>query len=729
LGYISLSENQLRENELRYRRVAQLTSDIAYSCLMDKEGSFIINWISGASKEITGYSNDEIKDKGCWRFLVLEEDNQIFLDNVISLDAGMESICQLRLRHKNGDIIWISSYAECVSEEEDQGQTILYGSITNITTNKLLKEELDKSESNYRFLVENSHDIIYQLDNKGIFLFASPAITKTMGYSLELLIGRSIREIIHPEDVALYRAVLQKVIDFGEKQESAEYRVRKLDGTWRWHMSNLTPYSDETGKIIGVIGVSRDITKQKEVEKNLLNQNILLEGVINAIPDVLAIQYPDHRIERYNKSGYDMLNMTQDQIGSKKCYELIGRSEECAGCATRLALKTKKLESVERYVPELDIYLDCHSNPILDEKGNILYVVEQLRDITDKKNEQLKIEFLSFHDQLTGLYNRRFYEEELKHLDTERNLPLTLAIMDVNGLKFSNDTFGHAYGDDILRKVAQILKEECQSDDIVARIGGDEFVIILPKTGSEQASLIVDRIRSSINNEKINSINLSVSFGWETKVNKDEEIEKVFKKAEDYMYRNKLSESDSIRHETIKVVMKTLYEKNNREEKHSKRVSEYCEKMGIAFGLGKEDVKELKIVGLMHDIGKITINDDILNKPFMLSDSEWSSIKRHPEIGYRILSSVNEYSNLAKFVLAHHERWDGKGYPKGLMGEEIPLQSRIIAVIDAYDAMTGYRPYRKSLDKEAAVKEILKNAGTQFDSQLVKIFVEQVLEN
>ncbi len=729
MGYISLSENQLRENELRYRRVAQLTSDIAYSCLMDKEGSFIINWISGASKEITGYSNDEIKDKGCWRFLVLEEDNQIFLDNVISLDAGMESICQLRLRHKNGDIIWISSYAECVSEEEDQGQTILYGSITNITTNKLLKEELDKSESNYRFLVENSHDIIYQLDNKGIFLFASPAITKTMGYSLELLIGRSIREIIHPEDVALYRAVLQKVIDFGEKQESAEYRVRKLDGTWRWHMSNLTPYSDETGKIIGVIGVSRDITKQKEVEKNLLNQNILLEGVINAIPDVLAIQYPDHRIERYNKSGYDMLNMTQDQIGSKKCYELIGRSEECAGCATRLALKTKKLESVERYVPELDIYLDCHSNPILDEKGNILYVVEQLRDITDKKNEQLKIEFLSFHDQLTGLYNRRFYEEELKHLDTERNLPLTLAIMDVNGLKFSNDTFGHAYGDDILRKVAQILKEECQSDDIVARIGGDEFVIILPKTGSEQASLIVDRIRSSINNEKINSINLSVSFGWETKVNKDEEIEKVFKKAEDYMYRNKLSESDSIRHETIKVVMKTLYEKNNREEKHSKRVSEYCEKMGIAFGLGKEDVKELKIVGLMHDIGKITINDDILNKPFMLSDSEWSSIKRHPEIGYRILSSVNEYSNLAKFVLAHHERWDGKGYPKGLMGEEIPLQSRIIAVIDAYDAMTGYRPYRKSLDKEAAVKEILKNAGTQFDSQLVKIFVEQVLEN
>ncbi|NTW05042.1 MAG: PAS domain S-box protein [Peptococcaceae bacterium] len=842
-------EKLIRENELRYRRVVELTSDIAYSCKRDGESRYTINWINGAAEEITGYSNDEIKDKGCWRFFVVEEDNKIFEENIIQLEAGMESFCELRIRHKKGNIIWISSFAECISEKEYLGAPVLYGSIKDITQNKLLKEELVKSESNYRFLIENSHDIIYQLDDKGVFLFASPSLTRIMGYTAEMLVGESIQEIVHPEDISMCKNILQKAIVAGERQEGTEYRVRHLDGSWRWHTSNVTPYSDETGKIIGVVGIARDInerkenernqkerenylrvilettqdgfwiadfqgnildineaycnmsgytrrellkmrlvdlevkessreiaehmksvsengsdtfesrhqkkdgtimdveisvaclnhepltilafcrdiTRRKQYEKNLIEQNTLLEGVINAIPDVLAIQHPDHRVERYNRAGYELMNLTQDEVRNKKCYELIGRSAECEQCATSLALKTKKLETIEKYIPEMGVYLDCRSNPILDENGDILYIVEQLRDITDKKNVQARIEYLSFHDQLTGLYNRRFYEEELKRLDTMRNLPLTLAILDVNGLKLSNDAFGHSYGDDVLRKVSQVLKGECREDDIVARIGGDEFIILLPNTSSEQASLIIDRIRTSINSEKINSINLSVSFGWETKISKEEEIHRIFKKAEDYMYRNKLSESDSIRHETIRVVMKTLYEKNDREEKHSKRVSEYCEKMGIAFGLGKEDVKELKIVGLMHDIGKITINDDILNKPIMLSDSEWSSIKRHPEIGYRILSSVNEYSNLADFVLAHHERWDGKGYPRGLKGEEIPLQSRIIAVIDAYDAMTGYRPYRKSLDKKAAVKEIVKNAGTQFDSELVKIFVEQVL--
>ncbi len=183
-----------------------------------------------------------------------------------------------------------------------------------------------------------------------------------------------------------------------------------------------------------------------------------------------------------------------------------------------------------------------------------------------------------------------------------------------------------------------------------------------------------------------------------------------------------------MRYKTIEVIIKTLYEKNEREEEHSIRVGELCAQMALALDLNTININELRTVGLMHDIGKIAIDDKILDKAGPLSGSEWLEIKRHPEIGYRILSSLNEYASIAKYVLAHHERWDGKGYPKGLKGEDIPWQSRIIAVADAYDAMTSHRPYRKALSKETAISIIKRNAGTYFDPKIAKILVEKVLE-
>lgn len=300
-----------------------------------------------------------------------------------------------------------------------------------------------------------------------------------------------------------------------------------------------------------------------------------------------------------------------------------------------------------------------------------------LRDISDRKHMEQKLQFLSYHDQLTGLYNRRYFEEELKRLDVKRNLPLTLVMADVNGLKLINDSFGHSIGDELLKKVG--------------------------------------------------SIDLSVSFGYETKNKEEEMIQDILKKAEDQMYKKKLYESPSMRGKTIGAIIRTLHEKNKREEQHSYRVSELCEKMGEALGLTEGEVKEMKNVGLLHDVGKIAIDENILNKPGKLTTDEWEQITRHPEIGYRILSTVNDMSEMAEYVLAHHERWDGSGYPKGLKAKEIPLQSRIIAVVDAYDAMTSERSYRSALPKETAINELKKSAGIQFDPELVKIFVEKVV--
>ena len=361
--------------------------------------------------------------------------------------------------------------------------------------------------------------------------------------------------------------------------------------------------------------------------------------------------------------------------------------------------------------------------PIKDEEGNITGVVLVFRDFTEKKKSQDDIKYLSFHDHLTGLYNRRFFEAELKRLDTKRNLPLTIVMGDVNGLKLINDSFGHATGDQLLIKAAEAIKKGCRADDIIARIGGDEFVILLPKTDGFEAEQLIKRMKGLSKKERVGDVEISISFGCETKKSEAEEIESILKKAEDKMYNNKLFEGPSIRGKVIHNIINTLNKKSKREEAHSKRVSEICERMGDALGLKENKIKELKAVGQIHDIGKIVIADDVLNKPGKLTDDEWAEMKRHAETGYRILSTANDMSEMAEYVLHHHERWDGKGYPKGLKGEAIPLESRIIAIADAYDAMTSDRPYREAISRDAAIEEIRKNAGTQFDPELVEIFL------
>ncbi|HHY71439.1 MAG TPA: diguanylate cyclase [Thermoanaerobacterales bacterium] len=351
-----------------------------------------------------------------------------------------------------------------------------------------------------------------------------------------------------------------------------------------------------------------------------------------------------------------------------------------------------------------------------------------------KEKELLKatlnsVEYLSYHDQLTGLYNRRFFEEELKRLDTKRNLPISVIMVDLNGLKLANDAFGHDLGDKLLRKTAEILKSSCREDDIIARLGGDEFVVLLPNTSEEQVEQIVNRIVGACSNVKVGSITLSLSYGWEVKKSKDDDINEILKKAENRMYRRKLFESPSMRSITIQTIIQTLYETHKLEEKHSRRVSDLCVAIGKELSFNVRELAELKNIGLLHDIGKIAIDKAILSKTTPLTDVEWTEIKRHPEIGYRILSSANDLSEIAQYVLAHHEHWDGSGYPKGLKRNEIPFKARIILLTDAYDSMTSFRPYCTILPREEAIKQIRDGAGKQFDPKLAKVFVERVLAN
>ncbi len=349
-------------------------------------------------------------------------------------------------------------------------------------------------------------------------------------------------------------------------------------------------------------------------------------------------------------------------------------------------------------------------------------------DITERKEREKKIEYMNYHDMLTGLYNRTFFEEQVVRLDTRRQLPLSIITCDIDGLKLINDALGHAEGDKLLVTMATIIKECIRQEDIAARVGGDEFSILLPKTPSKTAQEVIVRITAACKKyERSLGKDLllaSMSMGLATKSHADEDFASISNMAERFMYKRKLLEHRSFHSSLLSSIRTTLFEKSHETEAHAKRLVEYSRQLGQELGLGEEQLNDLALLATLHDIGKISIDDRILTKPSSLTEKEWFEMKKHPETGYRIAMASPELSSIAELILCHHERWDGKGYPQGLKGEQIPLLSRIIAVVDAFDAITSERCYRNAVDMNNALEEIRKNAGTQFDPVIAELFVE-----
>jgi len=362
---------------------------------------------------------------------------------------------------------------------------------------------------------------------------------------------------------------------------------------------------------------------------------------------------------------------------------------------------------------------------------NINGILINYCDITKRKVREREILYLNQHDSLTGLYNRAHYELQKKYLDMEEQLPFSIIVGDINGLKIINDALGHLEGDKLLVKISKIIMECCKATDVVARVGGDEFTILLPKTTNEEAIKIIDDINAKCNeyNSKIERdlYHLSISLGSSTKYSIQESLDTIQKNAEDFMYKRKLLEGRSFHSSIISSIKTALFEKSHETEQHAGRLIELTKEIGKAVGLSNQQYDELELFSTLHDIGKIGIDNQILNKPAKLTEEEWVIMRKHSEIGYRIAMASPELMSIAYYILTHHERWDGSGYPQGLKGENIPKLSRILALADAYDAMTEDRPYRKGMPKQEAIDEIIRNIGTQFDPELAEIFIKIVI--
>jgi PAS domain S-box/diguanylate cyclase (GGDEF) domain len=345
-------------------------------------------------------------------------------------------------------------------------------------------------------------------------------------------------------------------------------------------------------------------------------------------------------------------------------------------------------------------------------------------DVSERKKSEDNIKYLSFHDQLVLLYNRRFFEEELERLDTKRQLPISIIMGDLNGLKLINDVFGHLEGDRLLKETAEILKRVCRSEDILARWGGDEFVILLPKTSTQDSEEIVVRIIKECKKTSGQKIPVSLSLGVATKEAADQSIQLIAIDAENNMYKNKLAQKESISSSIIFALDQALYEKSSETKEHTDRIHDLAMRLGKSVRLPSSQLDELSLLASLHDIGKVAIPETILLKEGKLTEKEWEVIKRHPEIGFNIANASPQIAHIAKSILSCHENWDGSGYPLKIKGTSIPVLSRIILIVDAYDVMTSGRIYEKSKSKDDAIKELKRCAGSQFDPALVDKFIE-----
>jgi len=459
-------------------------------------------------------------------------------------------------------------------------------------------------------------------------------------------------------------------------------------------------------------------TEQNKVrhneEKLLATLRSVGDGVITA--DV------DKRIQFMNPIAQQLTGWSNEEAKGKAVYTVFQMKED--GIKAEIEKPSKETLLISR--DGVEKYVDITIAPIKDKYNSLIGFVIVFRDFSEKREKQERIKYLSYHDQLTDLYNRRFFEEELARLDTPENLPISFLYADVNGLKFINDAFGHLSGDQMIVAVAKVLKETCHGG-IISRIGGDEFIVILPKADHKSVEKLANRIQEKVSQIKVNNLDLNISMGWDTKGSEIESAMIAIKNAEDSMYQKKLLSSNSKSNVVIQTILNTLLLKNPREKAHSQRVGLLCKMIGRAYNLKDDQIKELETAGELHDIGKIILDEAILNQSGKLTEFEMAQIRKHPETGYRLLGNSNEFYKISKFVLDHHERWDGTGYPKGLKGEDIHWEARVISIADSYDAMTSERPYKKAFSEREAVEEIKKYAGVQFDPDISIVFVEKVL--
>jgi diguanylate cyclase (GGDEF)-like protein/PAS domain S-box-containing protein len=679
---------------------------------------------------MTGYAREDLKTMYL-KDLIPPDYHGIKAERYQKLNRNGADLFETKNRNKDGTVTDVEISSSVLNR--DPFTVVCF--LRDITDRKSTEKSMLQMRDLLEFILEHNRSAIAIHDKNRNYMYVSRPYIEIFRVKDTDIIGKYHYDVFPNLPQAL-RDVHTRVLQ-GEVMGEEESLYTYDDGTSNWMRWDCRPWFESGGGIGGFVLYAEVITERKLMEQALWSEKEQFKTTLLSVGD--GVISADNRgvITVMNPIAEKLTGWASKDAKGRPLEEVCRVIREDTGRVNASYLKkvlgAGRIVELSNNIMLLsragdEIPVEISAAPIRDSSGNIAGVVIVIRDFTEKRAKQRQIEYLSFNDHLTGLYNRRYMEESFRRLDVRKNLPLSLMVIDVNGLKLTNDAFGHEMGDRLLKKVADLIKKACRVSDVVGRMGGDEFCILLPHTDARHAETVMDRIKAAASRLKLEPVIVSLAVGFAVKSSPEQDIKAVMIEADNLMYRDKIRYGRAMRSQTIETILHNININYEQEQVHIERVSQFSESIAKAMGFPDKDVADVKTVGALHDIGKIMVPPQILNKTEKLTKEDWSIIKRHPEIGYQMLKSVDEYVQLAEYVLYHHERWDGKGYPEGLTGDSIPLYSRIIAVADAYEAMTAVRPYQKTKTPEDAVAELQRCSGTQFDPGIVQVFVEKVLK-
>lgn len=608
---------------------------------------------------------------------------------------------------------------------------------TDITHRKKMEEELTKSEERYRKIFDFSPVGIMIADETATILEVNKAMCEISEFAREELEGHSILEtLVRPEHLEASKKHIDQILS-GEDLEFV-IESNNARGELRYTQLHETRLVLSDGRK-GILSMQIDYTDRVKAQEALQKSEEKHRRLFETMEQGVIYQDMVGNIISVNPAAERILGLSIEEMKHKtsldphwQMIEEDGTTVPGADHPAMMALRTgKKVGPVTRgvYHPgkHSHVWLSIIAIPLFQPgQKRPFQAYATFTDITERKEAEERIRYISFHDSLTGLYNRHFIEVEMERLDTERQIPISIIMVDLNGLKLINDTYGHGTGDEMLKSLATILQESCRKEELIARWGGDEFLVVLPQTTKEEVELVCQRVYDTCQKTFVEDIPISIAMGTAVKETMDTTLSSVLNEAEDAMYKSKLGESRSARSSVLNALLKVLEAKSFETEAHSLRMKEVALQIGMCLNLSETELNRLTLLTTLHDIGKVNISEEILTKQEPLTPEEWEVIKRHPEIGYRIARATEEFAHVAEDILSHHERWDGSGYPRGLQGKDIPLLARIVCIADAFEVMSSGRPYKKAMTKEEIIEEFTRCAGSQFDPELVEIFLSVV---